>query len=108
MQERRKTRRFPVRRPAVLIVHSNPPQRVSGTTDNVSALGALVLIDSRIAEGTTVELVLNLEKRDIPLHYLSCPGKVVRTDSTAIRNRVAIAIACEHTFTEASTRKPVV
>jgi|GEM_PF-5359580 len=102
MQERRRTRRFPVRRPAVLIVHGNPPQRVSGTTENVSALGTLVLVGSSIAEGASVELVLNLEKGDIPLHYLSCPGKVVRAEASAAGNRVAIAIACDHVFTECS------
>ena len=100
MQERRRAWRFPVRRPAVLIVHGNPPQRVSGTTENVSALGTLVLVGSSIAEGASVELVLNLEKGDIPLHYLSCPGKVVRAEGSATGNRVAITIACDHLFSE--------
>jgi hypothetical protein len=103
MEERRRTPRFPVRRPAVLIVQGNPPLPVSGTTANVSALGALVLMGSPIAEGTKIELVLNLDKGNLPLHYLSCPGTVVRTENTGTVNRVAIAIECNHAFNEYST-----
>src|SRR5579864_1486057 len=97
MEDRRRTPRFPVRRPAVLIVQCNPHRPVSGTTANVSALGALVRIGSPIAEGTKVELVLNLDKGNLPLHSLSCPGTVVRTESTDTGNRVAI-IECNHAF----------
>ncbi len=102
MQERRRTPRFPVRLPAVLIVHGNPARRVSVMTVNVSALGALVLVESRIAEGTSVEMVLNLKRGTIPSHV--CPGKVVRIEGTATINRVAIAIQCDHVFTEHSRK----
>jgi hypothetical protein len=107
MEDRRRTPRFPVRRPAILIVQGNPPQRVSGTTDNVSALGALVRIGSWIAEGTTVELVLNLKRGKVPTHYLFCPGKVVRTENMGTGNRVAIAISCDYIMRTLMS-KPVV
>lgn len=98
MQERRRTPRFPVRRPAVLIVHGKPARRVSVMTVNVSALGALVLVDSGVVEGTSIELVLSLKRGQIPTH--SCPGKVVRTEPTATVNRIAVAIKCDHVFTD--------
>jgi hypothetical protein len=100
MQERRRTPRFPVQRPALLIVQGDPAQRVSVVTVNVSALGALVLIDSQIAEGTGIELVLNLKRGKVPTH--SCPGRVVRTETLGTLNRVAVAIECDHVFTEHS------
>src|SRR5690242_8946846 len=104
MQERRRTPRFPVRRPAVLIVHGNPPRRLSVLTVNVSALGALVLIDTQISEGASIELFLNLKRGRIPTH--SCPGKVVRIETVASVKRVAVAIECDHVFTGQSRRNP--
>ena len=61
-----------------------------------------MLTSLQIPEGTTVELVLNLKKGDVPLHYLSCPGKVIRTETATYRGRVALAIACDHPFSEHS------
>ena len=101
MEDRRKRRRFPVQKPAVLIVEGSAGYEIHGTSENVSELGALVLTDSALPEGTAVRLILTLD--ETAGLRLSCPGKVVRTESTATGSRIAIAVQCLQTLSEYST-----
>ena len=100
MDDRRKRRRFPVQQPAVLIVKNSVAYEIRAITENVSESGALLLTDSAFAEGTAVQLILTLEEKGLAGLRLSCPGRVVRTESTTMGTRVAVAIECSQALTE--------
>lgn len=101
MEDRRKRRRFPVHKPAIIVVKGRPrAHEIRGTTENVSELGALVLTDFPLPKGTAVELILTLEEQGFTGLRLSCPGQVVRTESTEMGNVIAIAIQCRQALTE--------
>jgi PilZ domain-containing protein len=100
MQERRKRRRFPVRQPALLIVEGDNAHELRGTTENVSESGALVLAEHPLPEGTAVRLIVILEEVGSAVLRLSCPGKVVRIESSAMGSRIAVAIQCSQTLTD--------
>ena len=108
MEDRRKRRRFPVQKPAVIIVKGPRSHEIRGTTENVSELGALVLTDSPLPEGTAVQLILTLEEKGFTGLRLSCSGQVVRTEPpTEMGNRIAIAIQCSQALTEYASSNQV-
>ena len=107
MEDRRKRRRFPVQKPAVIIVKGPRAHEIRGTTENVSELGALVLTDSPLPERTAVQLILTLEEKGFTGLRLSCSGQVVRTEPTEMGNRIAIAIQCSQALTEYASSNQV-
>ena len=78
--ERRGEQRFPLRLPVVVrAIHGSIREEASLTRD-VSARGAFFYLDTRLAEGTPVEMVLTLPA-EITLTEnirVRCKGKIVR------------------------------
>src|SRR6202007_44139 len=58
--ERRGEQRFPLRLPVVVRAIHGSIQEESSLTRDVSARGAFFYVDSRLAEGTPVEMILTL------------------------------------------------
>ncbi len=100
MHERRKRRRFPVQKPALLIIEAADGPHLHGTTENVSESGALVLTEYPLPEGTSVRLIVLLEELSFTGLRVSCLGRVVRTESAAMGSRIAVAIRCGQAMTE--------
>ena len=108
--ERRSEQRFPLRLP--LLVKSDAGQHEeSSLTRDVSAGGVFFYLDTRLAEGTPVEIVLTLPDEitlteNIPVR---CNGKVIRVvDRLDGDYQVGIAVAIEQYEFTSCTSFPVV
>jgi len=102
-QERRGEQRFPLRLPVVVKSYAGDVREESSLTRDVSARGAFFYLDSRITEGTPVELILTLPS-EITLTEsirVRCKGKVVRVVETVPGSRIGIAAVIEqYDFTQ--------
>ena len=95
--ERRGEQRFPLRLPVVVKSMQGGVQEESSLTRDVSARGAFFYLDSELAEGTPIELVLTLPA-EITLTEnirVRCKGKVVRVVSGMDGGRTGIAAVIE-------------
>ncbi len=94
--EKRGTRRFSMKLP--LSVKISDAQEVAAHTKDVSARGVFFYVDSKVAEGSTIEFTLTLPPEitlteSIRVH---CTGKVVRVDQENGQNpQVGIAAAID-------------
>ncbi len=101
MEERRKSRRFNILRPATLKI---PAEAEKGTAaelevlaDNVAIDGALVVTPRAVRLGTAVELTVFMPNGI----RTSCAGTVVRvTPQFTADGAVGLAIACTRPFSE--------
>jgi hypothetical protein len=95
--ERRGEQRFPLRLPVLVrAMHGRVPEESSLTRD-VSARGAFFYIDSKLAEGTPIELVLTLPA-EITLTEsirVRCKGKVVRVVRAINGGKTGVAAVIE-------------
>jgi len=92
-QEKRATRRFPLRLPVTVTYTENGSQEKSAQTRDVSARGICFYLDSAIQAGAAIEFTLTLPP-EITLTEsirVRCKGKVVRVDQGAEDRRVAVA-----------------
>lgn len=95
--ERRGEQRFPLRLPVVVRAIHNSIQEESSLTRDVSARGAFFYLDSKLAEGTPVELILTLPA-EITLTEsirVRCKGKVVRVVRASNGGKTGVAAVIE-------------
>jgi hypothetical protein len=96
-QERRRERRFGVREPATVKVGINGSSELPATTENLSARGVLLHVESPIPEGAEVEVMLRIKltptARSLHLIY---SGKAARTERR-LTGKFAVAVTCDHT-----------
>jgi PilZ domain len=96
--ERRTSRRFPLRQTAYVRLLENGSETISGTTQNVSKDGVLLLSASPLPVGSRTELILVLESRLERSIRLSGTCKVLRVEENAPPGKYSIAFVCEHPF----------
>ena len=94
--ERRGEQRFPLRLPVLVRpMHGNGEE--SSLTRDVSARGAFFYLDSKLAEGTPVEMILTLPA-EITLTEsirVQCKGHVVRIEDPRADGKLAVAAVIE-------------
>ncbi len=80
--ERRRLQRIPMCGHITGHCHDGTARDIRGTSKNVSADGMFVVVESEIAPGARVELVLELPSQEVfrSTVVLRCVGKVVRTE----------------------------
>ncbi|MGA2695047.1 MAG: PilZ domain-containing protein [Terriglobales bacterium] len=94
-EEKRSTRRFPLRLP--LSVNAENPPQGSAETRDVSARGVCFFVDSGIANGSGIDFTLTLPP-EITLTEsirVRCRGKVVRVNEPSSDGKVAVAAVIE-------------
>lgn len=98
--ERRKSRRFPLKQPAFVrpLEGDTSFESISGTTQNVSKDGVLMLADTPLPVGARTELVLVLESRLERSIRLSGICHVLRVEEATSGGKYAMAFSCEHAF----------
>jgi PilZ domain len=92
-EERRGEQRFPLRLPVVVRAIHGSIQEESSLTRDVSARGAFFYLDSKLAEGTPVEMILTLPA-EITLTEnirVRCKGKVVRVVRAIDGGKIGVA-----------------
>jgi len=92
-QEKRATRRFPLRLPLTVSYADDGSQEKSAQTRDVSARGICFYLDSAIQAGAAIEFTLTLPPEitlteSIRVH---CKGRVLRVDQGAGNGKVAVA-----------------
>lgn len=95
--ERRGEQRFPLRLPVFVKSMQGDVFEESSLTRDVSARGAFFYLDGKLAEGTSIELVLTLPA-EITLTEnirVRCKGKVVRVVSGMEEGKTGIAAMIE-------------
>ena len=94
-QERRKEPRFGVRTGAKVEISINASQELSAVTENMSAHGVLLHLESLIPENQRLKVMvaLTLTARTLQLIY---EGKVVRTVQDSTTGRSVVAVVCDH------------
>jgi len=95
--ERRGEQRFPLRLPVVVRTTHDRIQEESSLTRDVSARGAFFYLESKLAEGTPVELILTLPA-EITLTesiHVRCKGKVVRVVGANSGGKTGVAAVIE-------------
>ena len=97
-QERRKSRRFPLRQPVSVRPLEGQGETLSAVTQNVSKDGVLLLAEKMLPVGMRGELVLVLESRLERSIRLSGTGEVRRVDELDQRGKYAIAFSCDQAF----------
>lgn len=96
-QERRAEQRFPLRLPVVIKAFEGQVREESSLTRDVSARGAFFYVDTKLTEGTNIELVLTLPS-EITLTEsirVRCKGKVVRVIESVPGTKIGIAALIE-------------
>lgn len=81
-EEKRATRRFPLRLPVSVRYNGQAPTEIEAQTRDVSARGVCFYVDSRLNEGSPIEFTLTLPP-EITLTdsiRVRCKGKVVRVE----------------------------
>lgn len=97
--ERRRSRRFPLKQPAFVRPLEGEMESLSGTTENVSKDGVLLIAEKLLPVGMRSELVLVLESRLERSIRLSGIGEVVRADEIGPeQGKYAIAFRCDQAF----------
>lgn len=94
--ERRAAQRFPLQIPVTLRLPGNVECR--GITQDVSARGALIYADTKVAEAEGVEftLVLPPEVTLTESMRVRCRGKAVRVEGPGVGAKFGIAVLIEH------------
>jgi PilZ domain len=94
--ERRREPRFGVRKTAAVKVSINGSLELSAITENLSAHGVLLRVESLIPEDSEVEVVLALQltptARSLQLVY---KGKAVRTERQLVTGQFAVAVSSD-------------
>jgi len=83
--------------PVTLKVMEQRPREISGTTENVSELGILLVSDAEVPPTSRVELALTLQHESMPAVRLLSSGTVFRVEPRP-GNKKAIAIGCDQAF----------
>lgn len=94
--ERRAAQRFPLQIPVTLRLPGNVECR--GITQDVSARGALIYAESKVAEADGLEftLVLPPEVTLTESMRVRCRGKAVRVEGPGVGAKFGIAVVIEH------------
>jgi hypothetical protein len=95
--ERREEQRFPLRLPVVVRAVHDGIQEESSLTRDVSARGAFFYLDSKLTEGTPLELILTLPA-EITLTEdirVRCKGRVVRVVCPSNAGKMGVAAAID-------------
>lgn len=94
--ERRAAQRFPLQIPVTLRLSGNVECR--GITQDVSARGALIYAESKVAEADGLEftLVLPPEVTLTESMRVRCRGKAVRVEGPGVGAKFGIAVVIEH------------
>jgi hypothetical protein len=102
-QELRREARFPLRYPATVKASIKGLAETAAVTENVSAHGVLLSVDSFIPQGTRSEIVLNLKPAasQVQLVYT---GTVLRSERSQA-GTFAVAVECERCLTVRSEEK---
>jgi hypothetical protein len=92
--EKRSTRRFALDLPVAVYFHENGTYQATGRTRDVSSRGVFFYLSSEISQGTSVEFIMTLPSEitfanSIRVH---CVGKVLRVETTASGQGIAVAI----------------
>jgi hypothetical protein len=96
-QERRSTRRFDMRLPAVVKLADNGPEELQTETQNVSACGVFFYLDRSLPQGTRIAVTLTLP----PNITLTDPvrvrftARVVRVEAPLPASRIGVAAVIE-------------
>jgi hypothetical protein len=96
-EERRKSRRFPLKQPAY-VRPLEQSEAFSGVTQNVSKNGVLLLAEKMLPVGLRTELVLVLESRLERSIRLSGTCDVRRVEELP-EGKYALAFSCDQAFT---------
>ena len=91
--DKRGTRRFPLRLPVSVNSTSNGNQETAAQSRDVSARGICFYVDTAMAIGSPIEFTLTLPP-EITLTEsirVRCKGKVVRVDDSNSNGKVAVA-----------------
>ena len=94
--ERRAAQRFPFQIPVTLRLPGNVERR--GITQDVSARGAFIYSDTKVAEAEGMEftLVLPPEITLTESMRVRCRGKALRVEGPGLGDKFGIAVAVEH------------
>ena len=96
-KERRRERRFGVRKTATVKVRIDSSPELPATTENVSAHGVLLFVDSPIPEGSKIEVILTLKVTSTArVFYLVYNGEAARTEQRLMTGMFAVAVSCDH------------
>jgi hypothetical protein len=96
-KERRREQRFGVRKTATVKIQTDSSPELPATTENVSAHGILLHVDSPIPEGSKVEVILTIKITSTArVLYLVYNGKAARTEQQLMTGMFAVAVSCDH------------
>ena len=99
-QERR-YRRFKLRYPVQLTIHSSElTPEVEAVSQNICIGGLLLECPVRIPQQSTVDFVITVQTPTLRPVELVGKGKVVRVEWTAIPGEFAVALECEQPITQ--------
>ena len=93
-QLRRRERRYDLRLPVSVSLHSDIPAEIMAVSENISSHGILLSSDAAIPEGTGIELMVAL-RRPSPWGntHLTAVGRVVRLEPRGLGS-FAVAVCC--------------
>lgn len=96
-QERRREPRFGVRNAAIVKISSNDPRELPAMTENLSAHGVMLHVESPIPEIQKLKVILQLKLTPTAQRLrLVYEGKVLRTEQDSTTGKVAVAVGCDH------------
>jgi hypothetical protein len=93
-QLRRRERRYDLRLPVSVSLHSHIPGAIMAVSENISSHGILLSSEAAIPEGTSIKLMVALRHPSARGNtHLTAAGKVLRLERGA--NRFAVAVCCD-------------
>jgi PilZ domain len=99
-QERRREPRFGVRNAATVKTSFDASSELLALTENLSAHGVLLYVESLIPENQALKVILALKLAPTAQSlHLIYEGKVVRTQQNSTTGKVAVAVVCDHPAT---------
>ncbi len=95
-QERRREPRFGVRNAAIVKISSDDPRELPAMTENLSAHGVMLHVESPILEIQKLKVIIELKLTPTAQRLrLVYEGKVLRTEQDPITGKVAVAVGCD-------------
>ena len=103
--EQRSARRVPAKKPAKVKVQNGVEHQAEANVRDVSLRGVYLYLQSRVSEGSTLELVLPLPEGVMEGHevWIRCKCRVVRVEHTGREYGVAAIIEEYEALQEAQT-----
>ena len=94
-QLRRRERRYDLRLPVSVSLHSHIPGAIMAVSENISSHGILLSSEAAIPEGTSIELMVALRHPSARGNtHLTATGRVLRMERRGSRG-FAVAVCCD-------------